>query len=161
MVLNISIAIGMYLSSFPTSTTTELSQTQKISKSCFFLISFICFLGGTVQMLKGDPPVATEKEKNPEANVDNIHRFLGGVYFVFGVISVWIAKTIQQQDFMIYVSCLACFMGAFGRIISMVEFGVPKPKPLWWGYMLSEIIFPTIILISQYVHINTSQIKQN
>jgi hypothetical protein len=151
VVLNITIALTTYLYNFPSKfNNTPLMMSEKISQICLFLVSFICFLGGTVQMLKGDdPPVKTEKESSP--NVDNIHRFLGGVYFSFGIIAVWSAKTIQEQEIIIYISCIACFMGAFGRIISMVEFGVPKPKPVWWAYMLSEIIFPSIILCCQMI----------
>jgi hypothetical protein len=151
MVLNITIAVSVYLYTFPTKyKDIPLMMSEKISQICLFLISFICFLGGTVQMLKGDPPVKLEKEIS-QPNVDNIHRFLGGVYFSFGIVAVWSAKTIQEQEIIIYICCVACLMGAFGRIISMVEFGVPKPKPVWWAYILSEIIFPSIILSCQFI----------
>jgi len=41
------------------------------------------------------------------------------------------------------------FLGAFGRLISMREFGIPKPAALWLSYFGSEIIFPLILLFAQ------------
>ena len=91
-------------------------------------------------MYKGDPC---------SPRVDNIHRFLGGIYFSFGVIAVWMAKTIQVQTTLIYLTSITIGIGAGGRILSIIDYGLPEPKIAFLAYVTSEIIFPIIIVIAQ------------
>jgi hypothetical protein len=51
--------------------------------------------GGALQMYLGQPDTS--------ARLDNVHRFMAGVYFSTGVISLWAALTIRQQGFLVYL----------------------------------------------------------
>ena len=53
--------------------------SQRIAQVCLYLVAAIALVGGTVQMVLGQP------ETTPR--LDNVHRFLAGVYFSVGVIS--------------------------------------------------------------------------
>ena len=66
--------------------------------------------------------------------LDNVHRFLAGIYLGCGIIALWAAITIRQQGTLIYLIALGVCLGAIGRLISMAKVGVPDPPALWFGY---------------------------
>ena len=50
---------------------TPLLPSQRVIQVCLFLLAAIAFLGGTLQMVLGQP------ETTPA--LDNVHRFLAGI----------------------------------------------------------------------------------
>lgn len=62
---------------------------QRIVQVSLFLVAAIALMRGALQLLSGQPATTPR--------LDNVHRFMGGVYFAMGVISLWAAWTIRQQ----------------------------------------------------------------
>jgi hypothetical protein len=123
--------------------------TQRIVQVCLFLVAAIALFGGTVQMLTGQP------ETTPR--LDNLHRFMGGVYLSMGVISFWTAVTIRQHSTLIYLIAFAILVAAAGRLISISKVGLPEPAAVWLGYLIPELVFPVIIAAAHWAtHRRTS-----
>lgn len=117
---------------------------QRIVQVCFFLVAAIALFGGSAQLLMGQP------ETTPR--LDNIHRFMGGVYLSMGVISLWAGRTIRQQGTLVYLLAFSILMGGVGRLLSMSRVGVPEPAGLWLGYLVPELTFPVIIAVAHWRH---------
>lgn len=130
---------------------TSLSLSQKIVRVCLYLIAAIALFGGTVQMYLGEP------ETTPR--LDNVHRFMAGVYFSCGVIAAWTGMTIRRQNTLIYLVALGAFLGGIGRLISMSIVGIPEPHALWLGYVTPELSLPIIMVIAQWQKSKSSNNK--
>jgi len=116
--------------------------SQRVVQVCLFLVAAIALFGGSVQMWLGQPETT--------ARLDNLHRFMGGVYLSFGVISAWAAATIRQQKTLVYLLALAILVAAIGRLISISKMGMPEPASLWLGYLIPELVFPVIISVAHW-----------
>lgn len=84
--------------------------------------------------------------------LDNIHRFMAGIYLSCGLICLWIAVTIRKQNTLVFLLCVGVMLGGIGRIISMQIVGIPEPAGLWLSYAGSEIVLPLIAIAAQWVH---------
>lgn len=116
--------------------------TQRIVQVCLFLIAAIAISGGIVQMYLGQP------DSTPR--LDNIHRFMAGVYLSAGVLGWWAGITIRIHKMLPYFLALMALMGGIGRIISINKVGIPEPAGLWIGYLVPELLLPCIIVAAQY-----------
>jgi hypothetical protein len=116
--------------------------TQRVVQVCLFLVAAIALFGGSLQMMLGQP------ETTPR--LDNVHRFMGGVYLSTGVISLWAAITIRRQGTLVYLIAFAVLMAAIGRLISMSKVGLPEPSAVWLGYLIPELVFPFIIAAAHW-----------
>ena len=123
--------------------------TQRVVQVCLFLVAAIALFGGSLQMLLGQP------ETTPR--LDNVHRFMGGVYLSTGVISLWAAITIRQQGTLVYLIAFAVLMAAVGRLISMSKVGLPEPSAVWLGYLIPELVFPFIIAAAHWASHRSGQ----
>lgn len=88
-----------------------------------------------------------EPETTPR--LDNVHRFMAGVYFSCGVIAAWAGVSIRKHDTLIYLIALAVFLGGTGRLVSMNIVGIPDPHALWLGYVAPELALPIVMVIAQ------------
>ena len=50
----------------------SLSASQRVVQVCLFLVAAIAMFGGALQMVLGEPDVSPR--------LDNVHRFMAGVY---------------------------------------------------------------------------------
>lgn len=117
-----------------------LSASQTVVQICLFLVAAIAMFGGALQMFLGQPDTS--------ARLDNVHRFMAGVYFSTGVISLWAALTVRQQGFLIYLLALGVLLAGIGRLVSIAKVGLPKPTAVWLGYLIPELALPVIIVIA-------------
>lgn len=117
--------------------------TQRIVQICLFLIAAIAISGGILQMYLGEPESG--------ARLDNIHRFMAGVYLSAGLLGWWAGITIRQHRVLAYFLGLMAFMGGIGRIVSFINVGMPEPAGLWIGYLVPELLLPCIIVVCQYI----------
>ena len=117
--------------------------SQKITQICLFLFAAISIFGGTLQMFLGEPDTSPR--------LDNIHRFMAGIYLACGIISLWTALSIKKQNTLVFLIALGAILGGTGRLISMYKVGLPNPPALWLTYVSSEFIIPFIIIISQII----------
>jgi membrane associated rhomboid family serine protease len=124
--------------------------SQRVVQICLFLFAGIAIFGGMLQMYLGEPDTTPR--------LDNIHRFLAGVYLACGLICFWTAVTIRQQNTLVFLIALAGLLGATGRLVSMSKVGLPEPNTPWIIYVLVEIIIPVIIIISQMI--SNQKLKQ-
>ena len=115
---------------------------QRIAQVCLYLVAAIALIGGTVQMVLGQP------ETTPR--LDNVHRFMAGVYFSTGLISLWAAITVRQQGTLIYLLALGVLLAGIGRLVSIWHVGLPEPHALWLGYLVPELALPFVIAAAHY-----------
>jgi hypothetical protein len=117
-----------------------LLASQVVVQVCLFLVAAIAMFGGALQMYLGQPDTS--------ARLDNVHRFMAGVYFSTGVICLWAALTIRQQGFLVYLLALGVFLAGTGRLVSISKVGLPKPAAVWLGYLIPELVLPVIIVVA-------------
>jgi hypothetical protein len=119
---------------------TPLSTSQIVVRVCLFIIAAIAMSGGALQMYLGQPDTSPR--------LDNVHRFMAGVYFATGVINLWAAITIRQQATLVYLLALGVFLAGCGRLLSMSKVGLPTPHALWLGYLVPELLIPILMAIA-------------
>ncbi len=122
---------------------TPISISTRIVQVCLFLVAAIALFGGTVQMYLGEPMTTPR--------LDNVHRFMAGVYFSMGIICSWAAWTIRTQGTLVYLIALGVLFAAIGRLVSISIVGLPEPAGLWLGYLIPELVIPPIVVISQFI----------
>jgi hypothetical protein len=119
-----------------------LTPSQTVVQVCLFLVAAIAIFGGSLQMYLGQPDTS--------ARLDNVHRFMAGVYLSSGLISLWAALTVRQQGTLVYLLAFAVLMAGIGRLISMRRVGLPKPAGVWIGYLVPELLVPFIMAGAHY-----------
>jgi hypothetical protein len=119
-----------------------LSTSQIVVQVCLFLVAAIALSGGALQMFLGQPDTSPR--------LDNVHRFMAGVYFSTGLIALWAALTIRQQGFLVYLLALGVLLAGMGRLVSISKVGLPKPTAVWLGYLIPELVLPVIIAGAHY-----------
>src|SRR6476661_5201564 len=103
-----------------------LAVSQIVVQVCLFIIAAIALTGGALQFVLGQPDTSPR--------LDNVHRFMAGVYFSTGLISIWAALTIRQQGTLVYLLALGVLLAGCGRLVSITKVGLPKPTGVWVGY---------------------------
>jgi hypothetical protein len=127
-----------------------LLASQRVVQVCLFLVAAIAIFGGTVQMYLGQP--------NTTPRLDNVHRFMAGVYFSTGVINFWAAATIRRQGTLVFLLALGVLLAGIGRLVSISQMGLPEPAAVWLGYLVPELLLPVVIIVAQLATIrNASQ----
>jgi len=111
---------------------------QRVVQVCLFVVAAIALFGGTVQLVLGQPDTTPR--------LDNVHRFMAGVYLSMGFICLWAGVTVRQHSTLILLIALAVLMAAVGRLVSMAVVGLPQPHAVWLAYLGSELIVPVVML---------------
>lgn len=119
-----------------------LTLNQIIVQVCLFLVAAIAIFGGLLQMYLGQP------ETTPR--LDNVHRFMAGVYFSTGLICLWAALTVRQQGTLVYLLAVGILMAGIGRLVSIRKVGLPRPAGVWLGYLIPELLIPFIMAGAHY-----------
>ena len=119
-----------------------LLASQLVVRVCLFLVAAIAMFGGTVQMVLGQPTTSPR--------LDNVHRFMAGVYLSMGIIGLWAGITIRQQGFLVYLIALATLLGGIGRLVSIGKVGLPEPRAVWLAYLAPELVLPFVIAAAHY-----------
>ena len=115
--------------------------SQRIVQICLFLLAAIALFGGSLQMYLGQP------ETSPR--LDNVHRFMAGIYFGCGLIALWAALTIREQNTLVFLIAVSVFLAGSGRLLSISKVGVPDPAAVWLGYLVPELLLPVVLVIAQ------------
>ena len=79
---------------------------QRTVQVCLFIMAAIALFGGVLQMSLGQPDTTPR--------LDNVHRFLAGIYLGCGIIAAWAAVTVRQQGTLIYLIALGVVLGGHG-----------------------------------------------
>jgi Domain of unknown function (DUF4345) len=112
--------------------------SQRTLQVCLFIVAAIAMFGGTVQMIMGQPDTTPR--------LDNLHRFMAGVYLSTGLISLWAGITVRQHGTLIVLIAVAVLMAAVGRLVSMSQVGLPEPARVWIAYLAAELVLPAVML---------------
>jgi hypothetical protein len=123
-------------------TNDALTVSQAIVRGCLLLAGAIAVFGGCLQMYLGEP------ETSPR--LDNVHRFMAGVYLSTGLICLWAAITVQQQGTLVYLLAFGVLMAGIGRLVSIRKVGLPTPAGVWIGYLVPELLLPFLMAGAQY-----------
>lgn len=119
------------------------SISQVVVQVCLFLVAAIALFGGALQMFLGQPDTSPR--------LDNVHRFMAGVYFSTGLIALWAGLTIRQQGFLVYLLALGVLLAGVGRLVSISKVGLPRPAGVWLGYLIPELVLPIVIVIAHRI----------
>ena len=119
-----------------------LSTSQFVVAVCLFIVAAIALLGGALQFVLGQPDTSPR--------LDNVHRFMAGVYFSTGLIALWAGLTIRQQGFLVYLLALGVLLAGLGRVVSIIKVGLPKPTAVWLGYLIPELALPFVIAVAHH-----------
>ena len=114
-----------------------LSASQLVVQVCLFLVAAIAMVGGSLQMVLGQPDTS--------ARLDNVHRFMAGVYLSTGLIALWAGLTVRQQGTLVYLLALGVLLAGIGRLVSIAKVGLPKPAGVWLGYLVPELLIPFVM----------------
>lgn len=114
-----------------------LSTSQIVVQVCLFLVAAIGIFGGSVQMVLGQPDTSPR--------LDNVHRFMAGVYLGTGIICLWAALTVRQQGTLVYLLALGILLAGVGRLVSIAKVGLPQPAAVWLGYLVPELLVPFVM----------------
>jgi len=114
--------------------------SQRVVQVCLFIVAAIAIFGGTVQMVMGQPGTTPR--------LDNLHRFMAGVYLGLGILSLWSGVTVRQQSTLVLLIALAALLAAVGRLVSMSQVGLPQPAALWLAYLGSELVLPVVMVLA-------------
>ena len=115
----------------------RLTPGQWIVRLCLLLVAAIAIAGGGLQMYLGQPDTGPR--------LDNIHRFMAGVYLSTGIISLWAALTVRRQGTLVLLIALGVLLAGIGRLISIAQVGLPEPAALWLAYLVPELLLPFVI----------------
>jgi hypothetical protein len=114
--------------------------SQRVVQISLFVVAAIAIFGGTLQMYLGEPQVSPR--------LDNVHRFMAGVYLSTGFINLWAAITIRQQRTLVYLLALGVLLAGIGRLLSISQVGLPEPAAVWLGYLIPELLLPVVIVLA-------------
>ena len=128
------------------SSKSSLPASQRVVQVCLFLVAAIAVFGGALQMYLGEPEISPR--------LDNVHRFMAGVYLSMGLISFWAASTIRQQGALVYLLALGVLLAGLGRLVSISQVGLPEPAAVWLGYLIPELLLPVVMAVA---HMSTNR----
>lgn len=114
--------------------------SQRVVQVCLFILAAIAMAGGTLQMYLGQPDTIPR--------LDNVHRFMAGIYLSTGLIALWAGITVRKQGTLVYLLAFGVLMAASGRLISISKVGLPEPSALWLGYLIPELVLPVVMFLA-------------
>lgn len=118
-----------------------LRPSQRVVQIGLFLVAAIALAGGALQMFLGQPDTTPR--------LDNVHRFMAGVYFGSGLIAGWAATTVRQQGTLVYLIAFTVLCAGLGRLVSISQVGLPQPASVWLGYLVPELLLPCVLFLAQ------------
>ena len=111
------------------------------------IVALICFLGGMNLLLKGSGSFLPA-DTPPQPVLDNLFRFLSGIYFSLGFLTAWTVFNLRHvYDLTYFIGIVVIFSG-LGRWYSKMKTG--SAGKYFEYIMLFEIILGICILLLQY-----------
>ncbi len=112
------------------------------------LVALICFLGGLNLVIKGAMNFLPA-ETSPQRVLDNLFRFLGGIYFGCGFLVGYSAFHVKDSGNIIYFLGLIVMFSGLGRLYS--RFKVGKAGGYFDFVMTLEIILGLSIILLKWL----------
>jgi hypothetical protein len=111
------------------------------------LVAAICFLGGANILLKGAKSFLPEGTP-PQIVLDNIIRFLSGIYFGMGFLLVWVVVHVSGINDLIYFLGIVVVFSGLGRLYSRIKVGNGNTYLTFIMYF--ELALGLAIILLQY-----------
>jgi hypothetical protein len=84
----------------------------------------------------------------PTSNItpdfDSHYRYITGYYLSLGMTALWIIPHIERHRSLFRIICASVFLGGVGRVISILQVGVPGTPML--VFTVIELCFPLLLL---------------
>jgi len=113
------------------------------------LVSLICILGGINILLKGAMNFLP-KETPPQLVLDNLVRFLSGIYFSAGFLFAYAAIQVKQMENVIYFLGIMVLFSGLGRLYSKYKIG--SAGKYFDTIMMVEILLGLAIILLKYLN---------
>lgn len=111
-------------------------------------VSLICLLGGMNLLIKGASSFLPATIP-PQPVIDNLFRFLSGIYFSLGFLVAWVVFHFHSINDLIYFIGLVVIFSGIGRLYSRIKLGSAGK---YFDYiMLFEVILGISIVLLQYL----------
>jgi len=86
------------------------------------LLTLICLLGGANILIKGAGYFLPKETPTPTI-LDNLIRFLSGIYFGLGFLLLWVTVNIHSIQEIIYFIGITVVFSGLGRLYSRIKVG--------------------------------------
>lgn len=111
------------------------------------IVSLICLLGGLNLLVKGAVSFLP-KTITDQRILDNLFRFLSGIYFGLGILMAWVVFNFHKTNDLIYFIGIVVIFSGLGRLYSRIKVGSAGK---YFDYMMVfEIILGISIILLQY-----------
>ena len=111
------------------------------------VVALICFLGGANLMIKGAGPFL-RNNTSPQPVLDNLFRFLSGIYFGLGFLMTWVIFNFPGVNGLIYFVGIVVICSGLGRLYSRINVG---PAGKYFDFiMIFEIVLGIAIVLLKY-----------
>ena len=111
------------------------------------ITALICFLGGLNLLTKGANHFLP-KEISPQRILDNLFRFLSGIYISMSFLLAWAVFHIQELHEIVYFLGLPIVFSGLGRVYSRIKVG--SAGNYFDFIMVFEILLGISVLMLQY-----------
>ena len=94
----------------------QFPSASALSRLCLFLVAAVALLGGALQMFLGQPDASPR--------LDNVHRFMAGVYVSSGLINLLGGRHHSpSRTRCVYLLALGVLLAGIGRLVSISQVG--------------------------------------
>lgn len=112
------------------------------------IVALICFLGGINLLLKGAMKFLP-KEMPPQLVLDNLVRFLAGIYFASGFLFTYAAFYTSALGSMIYIFGITVIFSGLGRAYSRFKVG---PAGKYFDFIMGfEVVLGLSMIALKYL----------
>ena len=77
-------------------------------------------------------------------NFDSHYRYLTGYYLSLPLLAWWVIPNVEKHVVPLRIVSVAIFIGGVGRVVSVLEVGVPDPLSV--GFTALELCFPLLLV---------------
>lgn len=107
----------------------------KVLKYLAVLTGVTCVAIGLYHVVGGPETVFGGGEVN--ASTDSQERFFAGLFAVYGVAWIWVARLAPIPGIAIRLLAAGLLAGGLGRVVSLIDRG--QPHPFWIAMLVVEI----------------------
>ncbi len=111
------------------------------------IVAIICLSGGTNLLIKGTTSFLSKTDL-PNPVLDNLFRFLSGIYFGLGFLMAWVVFNLSEVTDLIYFIGIVVIFSGLGRLYSKIKVG--SAGKYFEYIMIFEIILGISIILLEY-----------
>ncbi len=110
-------------------------------------VAAVALITGTLAMVTGiaDPFFGIDPIARPSGVVqlDSLFRYYDGLWLGLGLVLLPVAWRVERHAALLQAAAVLVFVGAIGRVISMVQHGLPHPG--FVAATAAELLFPLLV----------------